>query len=311
MKYVFLSLNWLFGSLSFFSGCLLFFNDPLSGLCLITIGCTLLPPVRKIIHQKTGLSLSVGKRSVAIIAITVLFITFTSYHATSERKKIEQKKITARKLEEQKQRQKAMDDFASNRDKIIASLNNLFSTGNYQDVLSESEKYSFINDDEIKKMRSSAKSALKDLNRKKRTDELLAELKDIPQAQYNMNLKRYKELLKLNPGDERFSNKVEFYTQKIKEQQQELIAKEERKKRIEHQFSPWDGAHRNLERFIKESMNDPDSYDHVKTVYWDLKDHLVVLTTFRGKNAFGGVVKNSVKAKVGLDGDIIEILEQF
>ena len=57
-------------------------------------------------------------------------------------------------------------------------------------------------------------------------------------------------------------------------------------------------------------MNDPDSYEHVETVYWDRDDHLVVSTTFRGKNAFGGTVSNTVKAKVSLDGQDIEIVEQ-
>jgi hypothetical protein len=42
-----------------------------------------------------------------------------------------------------------------------------------------------------------------------------------------------------------------------------------------------------------------------------MKDHLIVNTTFRGKNAFGGVVKNTVKAKVSLDGESVEILEQY
>ena len=79
---------------------------------------------------------------------------------------------------------------------------------------------------------------------------------------------------------------------------------------IEQQFSAWDGSHRSLTKLIKESMNDPDSYDHVETVYWDKGDHLIVRTTFRGKNAFGGVVKNWVKAKVDLNGNVIEVIEQ-
>lgn len=86
-------------------------------------------------------------------------------------------------------------------------------------------------------------------------------------------------------------------------------ADEIRKERIERAFSPWDGSHRNLERFIKESMNDPSSYDHIKTVYWDNGSYLVIKTDFRGKNAFGGIVKNWVRAKADLDGNIIEIIE--
>ena len=81
-----------------------------------------------------------------------------------------------------------------------------------------------------------------------------------------------------------------------------------RKEKIEKQFSAWDGSHIKLERYIENVMKDPDSYDHVKTVYWDRGDYLVVQTTFRGKNSFGAVVINSVKAKVSLDGDILAIL---
>jgi hypothetical protein len=57
-------------------------------------------------------------------------------------------------------------------------------------------------------------------------------------------------------------------------------------------------------------MNDPDSYKHVETVYSDMGDYLVVRTTFRGKNAFGGVVTNWIKAKVDLNGNVISVIEQ-
>lgn len=82
-----------------------------------------------------------------------------------------------------------------------------------------------------------------------------------------------------------------------------------KKERLENQFSAWDGSHRGLTNYIKNAMNDPGSYEHVETVYWDRKDHLIVKTTFRGKNAFGGVVKNSVKAKVDLAGNVLEVME--
>lgn len=90
-----------------------------------------------------------------------------------------------------------------------------------------------------------------------------------------------------------------------KKKQEEAAA--ERKEMIKKQFSAWDGAHRNLTRLIQEGMHDPNSFDHVETVYWDMGDHLVVQTTFRGKNA----LKNVVKAKVSLDGDVLEIIDQY
>lgn len=87
-------------------------------------------------------------------------------------------------------------------------------------------------------------------------------------------------------------------------------AEEARKKQIEKHFSVWDGSHRGLTKVIKESMNDPNSYEHAETRYIDKGDHLIVITEFRGKNAFGGVVKNSVTAKVDLNGNVVEIIAQ-
>jgi hypothetical protein len=89
----------------------------------------------------------------------------------------------------------------------------------------------------------------------------------------------------------------------------EKKAIEDRKNLIESQFSAWDGSHNNLTKLIKESMNDPKSYDHDETLYRDMGDYLLVTTTFRGKNAFGGVIKDSVSAKIALDGTILEIIE--
>jgi len=100
------------------------------------------------------------------------------------------------------------------------------------------------------------------------------------------------------------------FTREIERRIDEKGRTEARKKLVEKQFSAWDGSHRNLTRVIKRLLNDPDSYKHVETVYWDRGDHLIVKTTFRGKNAFGGVVLNWVKAKVDLNGDVLKIIEQ-
>lgn len=98
--------------------------------------------------------------------------------------------------------------------------------------------------------------------------------------------------------------------QRIAAEQQRVAAeKEARKQKIESQFSSWDGAHYNLTKIIKASMNNPKSFEHVETVYWDMKDYLVVKESFRGTNAFGGIVTNTVMAKVSLDGEVFEIIE--
>jgi len=99
-------------------------------------------------------------------------------------------------------------------------------------------------------------------------------------------------------------------TAKVNAPAKAKTSEEIREERIRKGFSVWDGSHRGLEKIIKKSMNDPDSYVHVETVYGDKGDHLLVKTTFRGKNAFGGVVKNWVIAKADLDGNIIEVISK-
>lgn len=83
-----------------------------------------------------------------------------------------------------------------------------------------------------------------------------------------------------------------------------------RKEKIEMQFSSWDGSHPGLTNLIKENMNDPDSYEHIKTKFRDDGNSILVITEFRGKNAFGGKVKNTVSARVDLNGNVIEVLSQ-
>lgn len=90
----------------------------------------------------------------------------------------------------------------------------------------------------------------------------------------------------------------------------EQIAKEKYDEWFSLQFSPWDGAFRSGEKYIKRNMNDPDSYEHVKTTYCVYpiipdgvsemlrekgyknlkKGDFIAVMKFRGKNAFGGKV---------------------
>ena len=86
--------------------------------------------------------------------------------------------------------------------------------------------------------------------------------------------------------------------------------KQARQFKIENQFGGLSGYHQALLRKVKESMHDPDSFEHVETQYWDRGDHIVISMQFRGKNALGAVRLNTIKAKYTIDGDLIEVVEQ-
>jgi len=75
-----------------------------------------------------------------------------------------------------------------------------------------------------------------------------------------------------------------------------------RRRKIEAQFSTWDGTHAALTEAVRRVMHNPRSFRHVETVYWDMQDHLVVRMTFRGTNQFGAIVTQVVRAWVSLDG---------
>lgn len=96
----------------------------------------------------------------------------------------------------------------------------------------------------------------------------------------------------------------------VTQKPQQKSPEELRKEKIERHFSSWDGSHRGLTRFIKDAMNDPGSYKHVDTSYVDKGDYLKVKATYRGKNVFGGVVKNWIWAKVDLEGNVVEVIAQ-
>ena len=78
------------------------------------------------------------------------------------------------------------------------------------------------------------------------------------------------------------------------------------KRRIEQGFNSWDGSHKELTKYIKDSMNDPDSYEHIKTRYLTFREYMIVETEFRGKNAYGILVKNKVEAKVSYGGELLD-----
>ena len=109
--------------------------------------------------------------------------------------------------------------------------------------------------------------------------------------------------------DAKTEAKMEAYRKAAALAEAQKTPQQKRKEKIDRQFSGWSGAHYKLERLIKKSMNDPSSYEHVRSSYADYGTHITVLTEFRGKNAFGGTILDSVKARVDIDGNILEILE--
>lgn len=80
-----------------------------------------------------------------------------------------------------------------------------------------------------------------------------------------------------------------------------------RKEKILKQFSSWDGSHSNLKKWVKNNMNDPKSFEHIETTYTDKGDYLLVYMKYRGKNAFGAKVLQTVIGTVDLNGNVLSV----
>lgn len=79
---------------------------------------------------------------------------------------------------------------------------------------------------------------------------------------------------------------------------------------VQIQFSPWDGSHMELERFVKKNIRDPESFQHSNTTYFDRHDGTIVVEmTYRARNGFGGMNSCRIVAKVDMQGNILEVLE--
>lgn len=75
---------------------------------------------------------------------------------------------------------------------------------------------------------------------------------------------------------------------------------------IKQQFNVRNGSHIQLTDFIKDNMNDPDSYEHIETKFTDKYDYIIVSTRFREANVFGAKVINEIHAHIDLRGNILD-----
>ena len=315
MKYVYLTLNWVFGVLLGLSGLLLLTESPLAGICLATISLLLMPPVRSFVFTKTNKEIPFKLRAISIF---VLFIASGIFVGQSDQKKATE--LEVHKAEEQAQkiakaRQDNIDYFNSHKEEILASASSALSEKNYQVVVSQTSKYLLANDDDLNEIHGLAKSALDEIKkaekeakeksqREAKTKELVAKLKTVPGSEFPENKNLYQQLVKLNPDNTSYQQKLDFYSQKLSEKIKKDKREQERlKKEREARFakfgeaptqSAWDGSYYAVERYLKRVANDPDSIDMDGcTKVYNTESGWLVGCDYRGRNAFGGMIRQS------------------
>jgi hypothetical protein len=226
-----------------------------------------------------------------ILLLIVVVVASTLYQSKLDDEQQQIKNQQVAKVIEQKSQA-----FKSNKQNILDTARK--NLNNPDHVVKTLKEFIHVNDQDLTNLYNQARIA-----------SITNQLKKIPTEQYNKNLNLYTQLANLDPDPNKHKSKIDFYTSKVKEKQIADATAKARDNLIGKGFSAWDGSHRALEKHIKKRMNNPDSYEHIDTKYYDRGDFIIVTTRFRGANAFGGLVVNEMTAKAGLDGHLLEIID--
>lgn len=310
MKYVYAFLSWSFGLLFALAGIGALFTLSWTTLPLLAMAALLLPPVRKWAYEKSERTVEPRQRGYAMLALFLAFGVIASAEESHRQDMAERKEAAEQAQRMAEAREKRRSHFESNRDSVLADIQAKIDAGEFRAAVAEAKKYLMTQDKQLLALRDEAQAAIDERQKQEKTENILARLKKIPAENYEANKNLYGQLAQMHPDNETYKSKRDYYAKKFRQAEQERKAAAARQKRIEAQFSGWDGSHRTLERLIKANMHNPDSYEHVETVYGDRGDHLMVKTTYRGTNGFGAIVTNSITAKVDLDGNVLEIVSQ-
>lgn len=212
MKYLWLTLNWIFGLLFLLLGVVFLFDDPKITIPLVAIALLLLPPVRNFVYSKTQKELPFKVRAISIIIFMIVFGIFAD--------------------QSQDRKEENIKYFNENSSKILSDVRDAIKSKEYHKAIFLSAKYLPSGNSELLKLHQSAKSAaysaLAESRKTEKTKKILAELKTIPEKEYKKNRDLYQQLTALHPDSEKYKSKLSYYKAKMAE---ETVKKKQVKKK--------------------------------------------------------------------------------
>lgn len=295
-------LKWFFGISFVLSGLISIADSPIVAILSIILGLFLIPSFLKIVEQKLNYSFPTSlKWAIAIGGLFLVGFAISSQTAAEERK-VDKIVEEASLLIDNGEMSAAKEKIENAKSKYSTSDNK---ATKLEDEIEKSKSVDFakeqlvgLTDDEFAKLQEGELE--KSFLTQKTLNADLISLMEKQAPERDKIIKQIEEKIE----QERIAAEKEAERKK----QEEL--NKNRKETIEKQFSAWDGSHPALTRLIKKNMNDPDSYDHIETRFRDDGNSIFVITKFRGANAFGGKVINTVSARVDFEGNVIEIVSQ-
>ncbi|POD69611.1 hypothetical protein BKM17_25385 [Pseudomonas syringae group genomosp. 3] len=312
-----------------------FASSWISGLMLICLAILISPPV----YDRLLAAIKVGDPLHLRMLVVLIALTASAYVLNVHTSRMEDQRVATAKAEQDRTDQLEREASAAvahakiestrqfyltNKSSILREMATALDSRDVNKATAINARYaSVITDPEylvlqqkLARLAAEMAQATREQERKDKIAGLLNDLKTVDAADYTKAMSLYTSLLELEPANKTYQQSLERFKKaeasrqaKIEADQQAAAARASRTKQIENQFSQWDGSHRTFERLIKQAMNDPDSYEHVDTRYVDKGKFIRVYSTFRGKNAFGGTVKNTRIADFDIDGNFLREVE--
>ena len=233
--------------------------------------------------------------TVILIFLLGLLILSLNKSPSPSRSNVSQPSNTPEQMAARREKHRAdlEKELATNRDAIIANVETLIEDGEFSEALKEASRFSGLQDEALVRLENDARiGAFAEEEQR-----ILAKLKTIPASDHDANIAEYARLVEMFPQNKTFSDKLAYYKNAKKEAETEATAA--RNERIQKYGEPptqsaWDGSYYEVERYLESVANDPDSIeiDTCTGVYRN-DDGWLVGCDYRGRNAFGGMIRKS------------------
>lgn len=167
MKYIYLALNWIFGVLFLLIGLVFLFASTFVGITFIIIALLLIPSVRNFTYSKTKKEIPFNTRAIVIFVLfmsSLIFIVqipkYESQKIAEQEAQLQAEKAAKIAQKAKIERQKTIDYFNANSDKILSDARSALNLGEYKEVISLSSKYSVTENKELKELNSKAQAEM-------------------------------------------------------------------------------------------------------------------------------------------------------
>jgi hypothetical protein len=294
-----LIVGWSVGIFLFLLGLATLPKTFIGGLVMVAASMIYIPPARAWVYSRTKRTLDGGKKLIILFVAFGVAVAFNSKALEEERKTAEADRIKAKK----EALQEKINDFGNIKNIVLGQVDDYIDQGDYQYAKKIIKEYSYSEDPDLMQRKGVVHKALV----KEREEKLLNDLATLSQYHIEENFEIYKELVQIDSKNAEYRKQFDYYRLKKNEREAEAIRVADRRRKIRMQFSSWDGSHSGLERYIKNNLKDPGSYEHIETKYNDNGGSVYVVTRYRAKNSFGGYVVEAMAANVGVDGKLLNV----